>query len=103
VHSGKKLSKDVIQHWPEIFKDIEIHAIPIEYVDTINVTFNDGNVWSIELDDRQGLSVDEVELDLEELFSEYEDTITNVDFRLNTHKVKRDIQARTKRFLKKRK
>jgi len=103
VSNGKKLSKDVIAHWPEIFKDIEIHAVPIEYLDSINVTFVDGNTWVIDLDDNKGLSNDDVEMSLEELLDEYADTIANVDFSLNTQKVKRDIQARTKKFLKKRK
>ena len=103
MSNGKKLSKDVIAHWPEIFKDIDVHAVPIQYIDTINVTFTDGNTWVIELDDKKGITEEEVEMSLEELFDEYEDTIANVDFTLNTEKVKRDIQARTKRFLKKRK
>jgi len=103
VSNGKKLSKDVIAHWPEIFKDIDVHAVPIQYIDTINVTFTDGNTWVIELDNKKGITEEEVEMSLEELFDEYEDTIANVDFTLNTEKVKRDIQARTKRFLKKRK
>lgn len=103
MSNGKKLSKDVIEHWPEIFNDIEIHAVPIEYLNSINVTFDDGNVWTIELDKRNGLSLDEVEDSLEELFTEYEDSIAKIDFSLDTVKVKRDIQARTKLFLKKRK
>lgn len=101
--SSKKLSKDVIEHWPEVFKDIEIHAIPLEYLRSINVTFNDGNVWVIELDKNKGLSLNDVESSLQELFQEYEESISNVDFRLDTVRVKRDIQARTKLFLKKRK
>ena len=36
------------------------------------------------------------------MFLEYEDSIQNVDFRLDTAKVKADIQARTKHFMKKR-
>lgn len=103
MSNGKKLSKDVIAHWPEIFKDIDVHAVPIQYIDTINVTFTDGNTWVIDLDDKKGITEEEVEMSLEDLFEEYEDTIANVDFTLNTEKVKRDIQARTKRFLKKRK
>lgn len=103
MSNGKKLSKDVIAHWPEIFKDIDVHAVPIQYIDTINVTFTDGNTWVIDLDDKKGITEEEVEMSLEDLFDEYEDTIANVDFTLNTEKVKRDIQARTKRFLKKRK
>ena len=44
-----------------------------------------------------------LEKTLENLFHEYEDSIKNVDFRLDTAKVKADIQARTRHFLKKRK
>lgn len=101
--NGKKLSKDIVDHWPEVFNDIEIHAVPIEYLNAINVTFVDGNIWTIELDKRNKMSIDEVEESLEELFQEYEDSIQKIDFSLNTEKVKRDIQARTKLFLKKRK
>lgn len=103
MSNGKKLSKDVIAHWPEIFKDIEIHAVPIQYINSINVTFTDGNTWVIELDDSEGLSNEDIEMSLEELIEEYDDTIKNVDFSLNTEKVKKDIQARTRQFLKKRK
>ena len=34
------------------------------------------------------------------LFNEYEDTIQNIDFRLDTERLKKDIQKRTTRFLK---
>jgi len=34
-------------------------------------------------------------------FAQYEDVIENVDFRINTKKIKHDMQRRTKHFLKK--
>jgi hypothetical protein len=101
----KKLSQDIIDHWPEIFKDIEIKAVPIEYIKSINIHFTDGKIWEIDIDRRHTRSEEgsrALEDSLEDLFEEYEDVIDGVDFKLDTEKVKLDIQSRTKSFLKKR-
>jgi len=101
VPKGKNLPDEVIDHWPEVFKDIEVDVIPIEYILSIMVTFVDGKVWEIDMNKQKG-NVD-VEVAIEDLLSTYEDHIANVDFRLNTKKVKDDIKRRTAMFLKKRK
>lgn len=101
----KKLSQDIIDHWPEIFKDIEIKAVPIEYIKSINIHFTDGKIWEIDIDRHHTRSEEgsrALEDSLEDLFEEYEDVIDGVDFKLDTAKVKLDIQSRTKSFLKKR-
>ena len=96
-----KLPAEVVEHWPEVFKDIEVEAVPIDYLDSIVVSFVDGEVWDIDLSKNpKDVSVDEV---LSEMLYEYEGSIANVDFRINTKKVKDDITKRTKYFLKKRK
>ena len=97
-----KLSKDVIAHWPEVFKDIDVHTVPLEYLLSITVKFRDGKQWVIELDDKAPKNPD-LEYGLESLFREYDDAIESIDFRLNTHKVRKDIEGRTKTFMKKRK
>lgn len=99
--NGKKLPKDVIDHWPEVLKDITIETVPLEYLDSIRITFVDGKVW--EIDTKK--NPDEIDLEeaIGDLMDEYEDSIANVDFRLDTAKVKQDITQRTRKFLKKRK
>ena len=97
-----KLSKEVIAHWPEVFKDIEVHTVPLEYLHSITVRFRDGKAWVIELDKKAPKNPD-LEYGLEALFREYDDAIDTIDFRLNTHKVRKDIEGRTKTFMKKRK
>lgn len=99
--SGKKLPKEVVEHWPEVLKDIKIDVIPVDYVHSVIITFVDGRVW--EIDTSKNDEVTDFSEALEELMVEYEDVITNVDFRLDTKRVKEDITKRTKRFLKKRK
>jgi hypothetical protein len=101
VSNGKKLPQDVINHWPEIFKDITIESVPVEYLHSVKITFEDGKIWEIDTD-KNPENVD-IEQALEALMEEYEDIIVNVDFRLDTAKVKHDISKRTAAFLKKRK
>jgi len=103
-----KLPPEVIEHWPEIFKDVEIKAVPVEYVSSVIVTFDDGKVWEIELDQEKikengGDVAETLEDTLDSFFAEYDEYIESVDFRLDTEQVIKDIKARTKQFLKKRK
>ena len=98
----KKLSQDVIDSWPEVFEDIELEAVPLEYLNAIHVTFTNNNVWVIEFKDQE-VTPEYVNSSLQEIISEYQSEIINIDFKLDTHKVKHDIQKRTKYFLKKKK
>ena len=98
---GKKLPKDVIDHWPEILKDVDIEVVPLEYLHSVRIQFTDGKVW--EIDTKKNPENINLEEAIEDLLEEYEDAIANVDFRLDTAKVKEDIQSRTRTFMKKRK
>lgn len=97
-----KLPPEVINHWPEVFEDIEVNVVPLDYLHSIRVSFADGKIWDIDIDKSRN-RVENLEKALEDLFDEYSESIENVDFRLDTEKVKRDITNRTKRFLKVRK
>jgi hypothetical protein len=56
---NKKLPKEVIDHWPEVFEDVDVDVIPIEYLYSIRITFSDGITWDVDLDK------DTIEEDLE--------------------------------------
>jgi len=102
--SGKILPKDVIAHWPEVFSDIELNVLPIKYLSTVLVNFKDGKTWEIKITaktKRDGWT--KFQESLSELCKSYEDTIDNVDFKLDTNKVKKDIERSTQQFLKKKK
>lgn len=100
---SNKLSSDIIAHWPEVFKDVEVKAIPIDYLESINVTFSDGKIWVIDLKDPRKNSVGNLGEVIDELLNEYEDNIANIDFRVDVVKIKNDITRRTHVFMKKRK
>jgi hypothetical protein len=104
--SKNNLPPEVINHWPEIFKDVEIKAVPIEYIHNIHVYFHDGKIWQIDMDEQKikgANDLDGIENSLETFLEQYNDEISHVDFRLNTTKVVQDVKSRTKSFMKKRK
>lgn len=102
--SDAQLPPEVVDSWPEVFEDLDVHVIPLEYLHSVRVYFEDGKIWDVDIaKSKEKSSEDQLEDTLEQLFEEYDDYITNVDFRLDTARLKKDIQARTKRFLKKRK
>ena len=86
-------------YWEEIFESVEMDFLPLEYVNTVIVKFNDGKIWEIAVDSKDKENLD-IETALEDFFEEYQSSIDTVDFRLNTDKLKHDISKRTKRFLK---
>lgn len=99
-----KLPDSVVEHWPEIYEDIEIKAVPVEYLKFVVIRFLDGETWEIDVRE-QTLENSDVTAEemLEEFFDNYDDSILSVEFQIDTMKIKKDVQSRTKSFMKKRK
>lgn len=97
----KSFEQSIVEQWPEVFGDINLSVVPIPYLHSVVVTFNDGNKWNIvikkqEREEAQG----GLPKTLQELFENYDSQIMHVDFRLDIDRVKKDIIKSTKRFLK---
>jgi hypothetical protein len=102
--SGRVLPKDVIDHWPEVFGDVRLNVVPIGYLHTVLVNFKDGKTWEIKITaqtKRNGWPA--FEKNLAELCRNYEERIDNIDFKLDTQRVRKDIEKTTQKFLKKKK
>lgn len=95
-----KLPDEVVDQWPEILSDITVSAIPVEYLHSVHLTFDDDKIWSIEISNTD--DVENIETNLYNLFEDYNDVITKIDFRLDVDKIKTDVKKRTKHFMKKR-
>lgn len=102
---NNKLPPDVVDHWPEVFNEIEIKAVPVEYIRAVMIHFHNGKIWELAIDQEKidKNNAYELEESIEALIAEYDEEIKSVDFRLDTEKVKKDIQRRTKYFMKLRK
>lgn len=89
------------KEWDKILDEINLSYLPIEYLKNIIITFEDGNVWDIDIaDSRKNQSVEDIELALEDLFEEYDETIDTIDFRLDLERVKKDLNKKVNRLLK---
>lgn len=104
TESGKSLPKDVIECWPEVFEDIKLKVVPLKYLHAVLITFKDGKSWEIKITAKtKKAGWESFEQTLSELFKTYERRIDNIDFKLDTDRVKQDIKRSTEKFLKERK
>ncbi len=101
--NGKSLPKDVIDRWPEVFGEITCSVVPVHYLSTINITFKNGKIWEIKVDHKENHDWDSFESQVKEIINQYETTIDNVDFQLDTDRIKKDITKYTRKFLKNKK
>jgi hypothetical protein len=102
--SGRVLPKEVIDYWPEVFGEVKLNVLPLRYLDVVLINFKDGKVWEIKITakaKREGW--ESLEKTLSDLVKSYEAKIDNVNFKLDTVRVKKDIEKSTQHFLKKRK
>ena len=100
----KPLDQAMIDQWPEILGDVNLSAIPIFYLHSVVITFQDGNTWNVVLKKEHKESDGEKFTEtLNELFQNYEKQIQHVDFRMDIEKLKKDITKTTNKFMKRKK
>lgn len=98
---SKKSNQHNEEHWQEIFDSIDMEFLPVEYINSIIVRFENGTVWDIDVKKSRDIqSVDVIEDALNELFDEYEDEIDSIDFRMDMQTLRSTLSKRVKRFLK---
>lgn len=101
---GRDLPEEVVKHWPEVFGEVKLNVLPLRYLHAVMVNFKDGKTWEIKVTSRTKKEGWETfEKSLSELFRTYEARIENIDFKLDTERVKKDIEKETQKFLKKKK
>ncbi len=96
---NKTLPQDVIERWPEIFGEITLNVIPLQYLHSVKITFKNKKVWEIDFEAHSKKNWDNFEKQVKEIVAEYEDNIENIDFKLDTDRIKKDITKHTKKFL----
>jgi len=76
----------------------------LRYLYAVLIAFKDGKVWEVKITtEDQTKGWDSFEGSLSELLKTYEKNIESIDFKLDTDKIKKDIERSTRRFLKKKK
>lgn len=89
------------KEWEEILEEIDLQFLPLEYLKSIIITFEDKTIWEIDLESSRKTQTEEkIEQTLDELFDEYEGDISNLDFQLDIEKIKKYLKKRVSYFLK---
>jgi hypothetical protein len=74
-----------------------MNTMPVAYLDTIRLEFQNGRIWEIDIKEQLTESHSEHVADkLLETFSEYQDEISKIDFKIDIEKLKQDIKKETK-------
>jgi len=99
----KKLNKEVIESWPEIFEEVDLKVVPIQYLCSVHVKFKDERVWTIDVSPKsRDANWQVIEKNIQELVMNYKKHIDSIDFKLDTDRIKKDISKITHNFLRKR-
>jgi len=92
--------RNLITQWPEVFEDLYINAIPINYIDIVRLEFANGRIWEININEQtKSWTNDYISSKLLETFEEYSEEISYLDFKVDIKKLKKDIEDSTKKLL----
>ena len=90
----------LIKEWPEVFEDMYMNTMPVAYLKSVQLEFNNGRIWEIDIQEQLGNATNEVVAEkLLDTFQEYRDDITKVDFAIDIQRLKEDITKQTKNIL----
>ena len=104
TRKGNIIPNNVIESWPEIFGEVEFNFIPLQYLYAVLIHFKDNTVWEIKITASvRKNGWDSFETTIQEISQQYHQNITNIEFKIDTDRVIKDIKKKTQSFLKKRK
>ena len=93
-----RASNSLIKEWPEVFEGLYMSSMPIMYIDTVVLSFVDGRIWEIDIEDHKNVQ-ESISYMILDTFKEYQEEITKIDFKINIEKLKIDIKNQTKDIL----
>lgn len=100
-----KPPKEVIKEWPEVFNEIYMDAMPVKYITGVELTFNDGRIWAIDLSELSAyegfVNEDEILERLSSSIGNFDDEISSVNFQVDIDRLKEDVLKSTKNIMDK--
>ena len=90
----------MVQEWPEVFEDMYMSTMPVDYLQILRLSFRNGRIWEIDIAEQLVKNANEVVADkILKIFSEYKDDIVKIDFSIDVEKLKSDIAEQTRKIL----
>lgn len=85
-----------------MYGEVSLNVLPLKYLSAVLINFKDGKTWEVRVTTKtKKEGWDAFEQSLTEMFKTYEHRIVDIDFKLDTKKIKNDIERKTQNFLKK--
>jgi hypothetical protein len=95
-----KVPTNLVNEWPEIFEDMWMSTMPLNYLHTLQIEFTNGRVWEINIKEQLAKVESEIlSKKLLETFKEYQDSIKKINFHMDVIRLKDDISNLTKDIL----
>ena len=89
----------LIQEWPEVFEDMYMNTMPVAYLKSVRLEFDNGRIWEIDIQEQlSNANNDVVAEKLLDTFTEYQKEITKIDFSIDIQRLKQDITDKTKKM-----
>jgi len=83
-----------------VFEDLYMNTMPVAYLISLRLEFNDGRIWEIDIQEQLKQSdSDSVAEKLLDIFQEYRNDIKKIDFQMDIERLKADIQSSAKDLL----
>ena len=90
----------LIKEWPEVFEDMYMNTMPVAYLKSVRLEFNNGRIWEIDIQEQLDNTTNDIVAEkLLDTFQEYRDDITKVDFSIDIQRLKQDITDKTNKLL----
>ena len=95
-----KPPEDIVKEWPEIFSEVYMEKMPIQYLHGVEIEFDDGRVWEIDIEEQIPYSSEEEVIEkILMALEEMSDEVKTINFTVDVHKLKDDIINSTKNIL----
>lgn len=95
-----KPPKNLVAEWPEVFEDLYMNTMPVEYLHSIRLEFENGRVWEIDIREHAHVAESQTIADkLIHMLHEYSEEIKRIDFQVDIDRLKKDIQKSSKNLL----
>lgn len=89
----------MVKEWPEVFEDLYMNTMPVNYIKSLRLEFKDGRVWEIDIEDRlTTISSEALSSKMLAVLQEYRQDIHKLDFSINTEKLKNDVITSTQKI-----
>lgn len=78
-----------------------MNTMPVAYLISLRLSFKDGRIWEINIQEQfnESTSAEEVADKLLDIFNQYKKEISKIDFSMDIERLKKDIRDSSKHLL----